>query len=133
MASAFTAVSDGDRGGLRHPALLGVWCVVAAFGAYACKYGFRKPFTAGGYTEAPFGPGMKGWLITAQILGYTASKMLGIRVIAAMRPALRARAILVLIAVAQGAWILFGLLPPPWGVACLFLNAMPRAIWGMWR
>jgi len=60
--------------------------LVAAFGAYACMYGFRKPFTAASFTDVPFGPGVKAWLVTAQVLGYTISKFVGIRMIAEMPP-----------------------------------------------
>ena len=66
---------------LRHGWMLSLWCMVAAFGAYACMYGFRKPFTAGTYSQAPFQPGFKVWLVLAQVLGYTISKFVGIKII----------------------------------------------------
>ena len=68
----------------RHPTLLAAWCIVSAFGTYACMYGFRKPFTAALYIDDPSTPGLKASLIASQVLGYTVSKMVGIRVIAAM-------------------------------------------------
>lgn len=120
-----TAESGWLRLGLRHPAVLGVWCMVASFGTYACMYGFRKPFTAGTYLEEPFGLGFKGWLVMAQVLGYTVSKFVGIRVIAAMPPARRAATLLGLIGVAELALVLFGLLPRPYNIACLFVNGLP--------
>ena len=87
-------------GWLSRPAVLSTWCLVAAFGAYACMYGLRKPFTAGTYLSGPYGEGFKAWLITAQVLGYTVSKFTGIRVIAALPPALRAATHMRLVAVA---------------------------------
>ena len=59
----------------------------SSFMIYACMYGFRKPFTAAGYDNASlWGIGYKTVLVTAQLLGYTASKFIGIKVIAEMRP-----------------------------------------------
>lgn len=109
---------------LRWPWLLSGWCVLASFGAYASMYGFRKPFTAATYTEEPFWSGFKTWLVVAQALGYTLSKFLGIRVIAAMQPSRRAGVFLTLIGAAQFALLLFGLVPPPYSCACLFLNGL---------
>lgn len=37
---------------MAQPWFLTLWCVLAAFGAYACMYGFRKPFTAAGFGGA---------------------------------------------------------------------------------
>lgn len=116
---------DGLARQLSRPAVLAVWCAVAAFGTYAAMYGFRKPFTAGLYADEPFGPGFKTWLVTAQVLGYTVSKIIGIRVIAEMPPGRRIITLLGLIGVAQLALVLFGLLPRPFNIACLFLNGLP--------
>lgn len=104
---------------------LAAWSVVAAFGAYFCMYGFRRPFTAASFAgEAIWGVGEKPLLVTAQVLGYTASKFLGIRVIAEARPDRRAAGIVALIAGAELALLLFGVAPSPWHVACLFLNGL---------
>lgn len=113
---------------LERPALFVLWCFVASFGAYACMYGLRKPFTAGSYTQAPFEHGFKAWLVTAQVLGYTISKILGIRIIAALPAARRAALFLALVAIAQIALILFAWLPRPWNIACLFLNGLPLGL-----
>jgi len=107
------------------PTWLAIWSMAAAFGTYACMYGFRKPFTAGSFAGAGYPVGFKAWLVTAQVLGYTMSKFAGIRVIAAMPPGRRARVIVGLVGVAQAALVLFGLVPAPFNVACLFLNGLP--------
>ena len=109
----------------KDPIALAAWCTVSAFGTYACMYGFRKPFTAGVYVSDPFSPGFKALLVSAQVLGYTASKAMGIRVIAEMAPRRRIATLFGLIAVAEAAWILLGLLPPSFGAICLFLNGLP--------
>ena len=58
----------------------------AAFGTYFAMYGFRKPFTAATYADTPgwFGLDAKTLLVTAQVLGYTVSKFVGIGVVARM-------------------------------------------------
>ena len=110
---------------LEHPWVLSVWCVVAAFGSYACMYGFRKPFTAGTYVDAATGVSFKVWLVTAQVMGYTVSKFIGIRVIAEMRPERRAGMLLGLIGVAEAALLLFAVTPAPYNAGWLFLNGLP--------
>lgn len=109
-----------------HPWRFSVWAIVAAFGAYFCMYGFRKPFTAAAYADQSlWGFGYKAVLVTAQVCGYTLSKFVGIRVIAEMPPERRARTLLLFVALAQAALLLFALVPTPWNWWCLFLNGLP--------
>ena len=110
---------------LSHPGMLSLWCVAAAFGTYACMYGFRKPFTAGTYLDAESGASFKTWLVTAQVLGYTVSKFIGIRVIAEMPPERRTGFLLALIGAAELALLLFAITPAPYNAGCLFLNGLP--------
>jgi hypothetical protein len=111
---------------LHQSAWLSVWAVVAAFGAYFCMYGFRKPFTAATYDEySLWGFGYKTVLVTAQVLGYMLSKFIGIRVIAEMRAEQRARTLWLFVGIAQAALLLFALVPAPWNFFCLFLNGLP--------
>src|SRR5262249_40649212 len=92
------SASDGNR------LALSAWCVVAAFGAYFCMYAFRKPFTAGTYADVSLGGvGYKTLLVTAQVLGYTLSKFLGIKTVAEIQPHRRVALLLTLIAIALGA------------------------------
>ncbi|HWE39607.1 MAG TPA: DUF5690 family protein [Isosphaeraceae bacterium] len=105
---------------------LAAWAALAAFGAYFCMYGFRKPFTAAGFEGGQvFGIGEKTALVTAQVLGYAASKLIGVRVVAELRPSRRAAAIVGLVGVAEAALLLFAVAPSPWHVPCLFLNGLP--------
>lgn len=100
--------------------------VVAAFGAYFCMYGLRKPFTAATYADATaFGVGLKQALVISQVLGYTLSKFIGIRVVSEMPPRWRAAALAGLVVVAEAALVAFAVVPRPWNVACLFLNGLP--------
>jgi hypothetical protein len=102
------------------------WSITAAFGTYFCMYAFRKPFTAASYAElTAWGIDFKTILITAQVLGYTISKFVGIKVVAEMPPKWRARTILLLIAAAELALLLFAVVPAPASAVCLFLNGLP--------
>jgi hypothetical protein len=101
------------------------WAVAAAFGAYFCAYGFRKPFTAASFESLAFGGiGLKALLITSQTLGYALSKWIGIKIISEMRPERRVRALLGLAAAAELMLLGLALLPPPWNAAFLFFNGL---------
>jgi hypothetical protein len=103
-----------------------LWAIVAAFGAYFCMYGFRKPFTAAGYEETElWGLGFKSVLVMAQTLGYAFSKWIGIKVIAEIKPGQRVWGILGLIGFAHLMLLFFGWVPRPWCLVFLFLNGLP--------
>jgi hypothetical protein len=105
---------------------LSAWCVVAAFGTYFCMYAFRKPFTAASFEGVlVWGIGYKTVLVTAQVLGYTLSKFLGIKVVAEVLPHRRVALLLGLIAAAEVALLLFGLTPAPFNLVWLFCNGVP--------
>src|SRR5262249_42745548 len=92
-------------------------------------YAFRKPFTASTYSDTTLGGiGYKTVLVTAQVLGYTLSKFLGIKVIAEMPPRRRAVLILALIGAAELSLLLFGLTPAPFNFVWLFLNGIPLGL-----
>lgn len=66
-----------------------LYCTAAAFGTYFCMYAFRKPFSVAlfpGSVDLPLLPPMdyKIVLIVAQVIGYTISKFIGIKVISEM-------------------------------------------------
>jgi hypothetical protein len=105
----------------RSPLLFALWCTLAAFGTYFCMYGFRKPFTASSYS----GEVEKTALVTAQVFGYMLSKFIGVKVIAEMPPERRMPTLLLLICLAEGALVLFGVLPYPFSMIALFLNGLP--------
>ena len=105
---------------MARPWFFTLWCVLAAFGAYACMYGFRKPFTAAGYGGAD----AKAWLVTAQVLGYMLSKFIGIKVIAEMAAARRARVLLGIIGIVELSLVLFGITPAPFNAFWMFLNGL---------
>lgn len=125
-----SAISSGAVPGsrlqrwLERPWFLLLWCGLGAFGTYLCMYGFRKPFTAGTFADTAMGQGYKVWLVTSQVLGYTLSKFIGIKLIAEMTRARRVRALLGLIAGAELALLGFAAVPAPYQCGFLFLNGL---------
>jgi hypothetical protein len=105
---------------------LSAWCVTAAFGTYFCMYAFRKPFTAGSYAGLSLGGiSYKTVLVTAQMLGYTLSKIIAIKVVSEVEPRRRAALLLVLVGVAEVALLLFAVTPAPFNALWLFGNGIP--------
>jgi MFS family permease len=115
------------------PALFTVVATVAAFGAYTAMYAFRKPFSAATFSGQEIGGvSLKVLLVVAQLVGYTCSKFLGIKVVS---EAGAGRRIALVAGLIGGAFLPLALLPwvPPWvQVACLFVNGLPLGmIWGL--
>jgi hypothetical protein len=113
------------------------YAIAASFSTYFCMYGFRKPFAVGtfaGQTVLPVVGAVdtKIVLIIAQVLGYCLSKFLGIKVVSEITPHRRAVAIVMAVASAELALVLFGALPAPYNVLGLFLNGLPLGmVWGL--
>ena len=107
--------------------------MLGAFMTYFSMYAFRKPFTAGVYDGLQlWGLDYKILIVIAQVLGYTCSKFIGIKVISELRPETRVKSILILIGIAWVALLLFAWIPYPYNWWCLFLNGIPLGmIWGM--
>jgi hypothetical protein len=119
-------VQNADTTGKSNSALFCVWSIAAAFCTYFCMYAFRKPFTAGEYAgETLAGVEYKTVLVVAQVLGYTLSKFIGIKVVSEISAGRRAIAIAGLIGVAEVALVGFALVPAPWNFAALFFNGLP--------
>ncbi len=120
-----SGVASAEGPALRQP-LWAVWAVLAAFGTYFCMYAFRKPFTAAQYEGlAWMGIAFKSVLVTSQVIGYSISKFIGIKVISEMPASKRAVTLLGLIGISEVALILFGIVPPPWNAVCMFFNGLP--------
>jgi hypothetical protein len=96
-------------------------------------YAFRKPFTAATFN------GLKLWgfdykilLIIAQLIGYTLSKSLGIKIIAELRQENRLKTLIILMGIALISLFLFALVPFPYNLLFMFLNGIPLGmIWGV--
>ena len=130
-----SSIIERLRGWLaRAPApVFALYAGLMSFGAYFAMYAFRKPFTVASYADAaPVLVKYKIALVIVQVFGYALSKIAGIKFISELPPARRAVAILVLIGAAEAALVLFGLMPAPWNIACLFVNGLALGmIWGL--
>jgi len=106
---------------------------LAAFLTYSCMYAFRKPFVVGVFDGLKIlGVDYKIWLITAQVIGYTLSKFLGIKYVSELKPGSRGMYILVLVGIAEAALLLFWVVPKPYNVIFMFINGLPLGmIWGV--
>ena len=108
---------------------------LAGFTAYFSMYAFRKPFTAASFDH------VDGWhyaldfkiaLVLAQLVGYAASKFIGIKVISGMQRGYRAQAILGLIGASWLALIVFAVVPAIFKVPAMFFNGLCLGmIWGL--
>ena len=118
-----------------NPVVFVLFAGLAGFCAYFSMYAFRKPFTAATFDDVAgwdFALDYKIALVIAQVAGYALSKLIGVKVIAEMRPERRAGAIVLLIGASWIALVLFAIIPAPWNVAALFLNGLPLGlIWGL--
>ena len=105
----------------------------ASFGAYFCMYAFRKPFTVALFNDLSFwGIDYKILLIIAQILGYTLSKFVGIKLISEMKSGQRIWYLIGLILLAELFLLGFALTSSPYNIIFMFLNGLPLGmIWGI--
>lgn len=105
----------------------------ATFGAYFCMYAFRKPFAVATFQDMQYwGIDYKILLIIAQVIGYTLSKFVGIKVISEMKSSKRLTYLIGFILFAELALLGFALVPAPYNIAFLFLNGLPLGmIWGI--
>jgi MFS family permease len=107
---------------------------IAGFCAYFCMYAFRKPIAAAEFTDVHgfLGIDFKTLVIITQAVGYAASKLIGVRVIAEAGRRGRGKAIIALITLSWVALILFGIVPAPWNAWIMILNGLPLGmIWGL--
>ena len=112
-----------------------LYAMTAAFATYFCMYAFRKPFAAGHFEGQYFlggDIGLKTAFVVSQLLGYTASKYIGIKVCPEVRPGRRAGMLVLLILSAELALVGFAVLPRDLKVAAIFLNGLPLGmVWGL--
>lgn len=106
---------------------------LASFGAYFCMYAFRKPFTVATFDGISFwGIDYKILLIIAQVIGYTFSKFLGIKIISELKSTKRLFLLILFILISELALLGFALVPLPYNILFLFLNGLPLGmVWGI--
>lgn len=115
--------------------LLPLWAVTAAFITYFCMYAFRKPFSAGTFEGATFLGGaieLKTAFVISQVIGYTISKYVGIKVCSETTRQSRFGRLVGVIAVAEIALLFFAVLPGSSKVIAIFLNGLALGVvWGL--
>lgn len=113
--------------------VLSVYAISASFCTYFCMYAFRKPFTAATFADQSWGPvDLKTALVIGQLVGYTLSKYLGIKVCSEVTPQRRAAWLVGLIAAAELALVAFYSVPNSWKIVAIFANGLPLGmVWGM--
>ena len=97
-------------------------------------YAFRKPFSAASFDgiDDMWGLSFKSAIVIAQVIGYTLSKFIGIKVVSEMGRNKRGLAILVLIGIAELALLGFAVVPEKIKFLFLFANGIPLGmVWGL--
>lgn len=112
-----------------------LYATAAAFSTYFCMYAFRKPFAAARFEGEYFlgsEIGLKTAFVVSQLLGYTVSKYIGIKVCPEVRPGRRAGMLVLLILGAELALVGFAVLPKDLKVVAIFCNGLPLGmVWGL--
>ena len=111
------------------------WALGMGFVTYFCMYAFRKPFVAATFEQVqdwPFAIDFKSVLIISQVLGYTLSKVIGIKVVSEAGDKGRGWLIFGLILASEAALWLFAVVPTVLKPLAMFLNGLPLGmIWGL--
>jgi hypothetical protein len=105
----------------------------AAFITYLSMYAFRKPFTAATYDGLQlWGVDYKILLIITQLIGYTISKYIGIKLVSELTAKNRVKILTLLLSIAWFSLFLFAVTPFPYNLPFMFLNGLPLGmIWGV--
>lgn len=118
-----------------HPTVLTAYGAAAAFTAYFCMYGLRKPFAAAEFEGLSFwgsATPLKSALVQSQLIGYALSKLIGIKFCSEVSRSRRGWALVGLILTAQVSLLLFAVIPKDYKVVAMFLNGIPLGmVWGM--
>jgi hypothetical protein len=117
------------------PALFTAFAMFAGFSTYFCMYAFRKPFAAARFDGLKFlgtSVDLKTAFVISQIVGYTVSKYIGIKVCSEAQRGQRAVMLVFLILAAEAALTAFAVLPDNLKVVAIFFNGLPLGmVWGL--
>jgi len=110
-----------------------LYAASVAFLTYASVYAYRKPFTVATFEGLSFwGVKYQVLLIISQGLGYMFSKFYGIKFISELKRLGRWKTSAILVGSAWFCLLVFGLVPAPWGLPCMFVNGfMLGFMWGI--
>ncbi len=106
-----------------------------AFLTYFCMYAFRKPFGAATYEGLEFlgtGIKLKTTFVIGQIIGYTLAKYYGCKFCSEIGRSQQAKALVIMIVIAEAALLGFAVLPASFKVLAIFINGIPLGmVWGL--
>ncbi len=109
-----------------NPIVFSMVATVAIFCTYTCMYAFRKAFTVAQFEDQTvFGIDYKIVLITSQVIGYTLSKFIGIKIVSELKAKRRGRTILLLIGISGLSLFFFAATPAPYNIFFMFLSGVP--------
>lgn len=114
---------------------LNLYAMATAFATYFSMYAFRKPFSAAtfqGLYVAGTEVELKTAFVVSQIIGYAASKFLGIKFCSEASRASRPWLLVGLVGAAELSLVLFAVLPNDWKIVAIFFNGLPLGmVWGL--
>jgi len=103
-----------------------IFATIAVFCTYTCMYAFRKAFSVAEFEHQSFyGIDYKILLITSQVIGYTISKFVGIKIVSELKAYNRAKAILLLIGISGISLLFFALVKAPYNILFMFISGLP--------
>ena len=103
-----------------------IFATIAVFCTYTCMYAFRKAFSVAEFENQSFyGIDYKILLITSQVIGYTISKFVGIKIVSELKAYNRAKAILLLIGISGVSLLFFALVKAPYNILFMFISGLP--------
>ena len=115
--------------------LLVPYTIAVSFSVYFFMFAFRKPFAAAQYEGLKFlgtNFDLKTALVISQVFGYGLCKYVGIKFCSEITRVHRAKAMVLMILLAETALLLFAVLPDNWKVLAIFLNGFPLGMmWGL--
>jgi MFS family permease len=117
----------------RKDTLIATYLALVSFLTYVFVYGYRKPFSVATFDGVKFwGVSYQSLLIISQVFGYMLSKFYGIKFIGQLRRFGRWKIGLSLMGIAWAALFIFAIIPPPFGMLCLFINGFALGfMWGI--
>jgi hypothetical protein len=117
------------------PAAFALYAMFAGFATYFCMYAYRKPFAAAKFEGLKFlgtEVNLKTAFIVSQIVGYTLSKYVGIKIVSEATANRRAAMLAAMVLFAELALLAFAVLPEDWKVVAIFCNGLPLGlVWGL--
>lgn len=115
-----------------NPTVVAIYSAIIAFCTYSCMYAFRKPFSVATFDgETYLGVNIKILFVIAQLIGYTLSKFLGIKIVSEIKHHQRAFGIIGLITFSMIGLLLLPFVSAPFTILCFFLNGIPLGmVWG---